>query len=60
MSWIYAMYKGEECLSIGTCKEICSEMNIKKETFYYYRTKAYKKRKKTKNSRVIIKIGSDN
>lgn len=59
MSWIYAMYKGEECLSIGTREEICKEMNIKRKTFEYYRTKAYKERlknRKVKNARIIVKL----
>ena len=59
MSWIYAMYKGENCLAIGTAKEICKEMNIKMQTFRYYRTNAYKdrvKKRKNKQSRVIVRI----
>ena len=59
MAWIYAMYKGEKLLSIGTAKEICKEMNISIKTFHYYRTKPYKKRlesRKCKNARVIVRI----
>lgn len=54
--WIYAMYKGEECLAIGTSKEICEQQNISMQTFQYYRSKAYKKRvknRKSKNYRTI-------
>lgn len=57
--WEYAMYKGEELLAIGTSDEICKKMNIRKETFLYYRTKAYKERiknRKAKNYRVVIRI----
>ena len=59
MAWEYAMYKGENILSIGTTKEICEEMGISIKTFQYYRTKAYKERlknRKVKNARIIIKI----
>lgn len=64
MAWVYAMYKGEELLSLGTSKEICKEMGISIKTFQYYRSGAYKdrlKKRKVKNARVIIRIeeGSD-
>lgn len=65
--WEYAMYKGEELLSMGTRDEICKEMNIKPRTFAFYRTKKYEERvKKRKNTcskgyRTIIRIdGEDN
>lgn len=57
--WEYAMYKGEECLAIGTSNEICKQMNIKMQTFRYYRTNAYKDRinnRVSKNARIIIKL----
>lgn len=57
--WEYAMYKGEECLAIGTSNEICKQMNIKRQTFQYYRTNAYKDRinnRLSKNARIIIKL----
>lgn len=40
----YALYKGEECLAIGTKKEISEELGIKIETLNFYTTKAYKNR----------------
>lgn len=57
--WEYAMYKGEECLAIGTSNEICKQMNIKMQTFQYYRTNAYKDRinnRVSRNARIIIKL----
>lgn len=60
--WEYAMYKGEECLAIGTREEICEQMNIKRKMFEYYRSNAYKKRlenRKCRNARVIIRIDGD-
>ena len=59
MAWEYAMYKGEELLTIGTAKEICKEMGISIKTFYFYRTKHYKnivKNSRLKNRRVIVKL----
>lgn len=57
--WEYAMYKGEDCLAIGTSNEICKQMNIKMQTFRYYRTNAYKDRinnRVSKDARIIIKL----
>ena len=57
--WQYAMYKGEDLLSIGTAKEICNEMNISYKTFQFYRTNHYKKivkNSRLKNRRIIIRI----
>ena len=31
----YALYKGEECLAIGTIKEIAKKMNVKERTIYF-------------------------
>lgn len=46
---IWAVYKGEECLVIGTFDEIEKELNIKRETIYCYVAKSYKKIRKTTN-----------
>lgn len=57
--WEYAMYKGDELLAFGTREEICKQMNIKLQTFRFYRTKAYKdriKNRKARNYRTIIRI----
>ncbi len=62
MAWIYAMYKKEECLAIGTAKEICEQMGISYKTFQFYRTSHYKdivKNSRLKNRRVIIRIDKD-
>ena len=40
---IYAMYKGEECLGIGTLKELAELLNVKYETIAFYLTPTYKK-----------------
>lgn len=62
MAWVYAMYKGDECLAIGTKKEICKQMNISIKTLNYYRTKAYQERlenRKEKNARRVIRIDEE-
>lgn len=60
--WVYAVYKGEDCLIIGTREEICEEMNIKRKTFEYYRTNAYSKRlenRKCRKAKIIIRIDDE-
>lgn len=57
---VYALYKGEECLGIGTLKELAKQLKVKYETMYFYTTPTYKKRcKKSKNRRELVYIGSD-
>lgn len=46
----YALYKGEELLSIGTIPEIAKELGVKRETVAYYKTKAYSNRLKRRNA----------
>ena len=57
--WEYALYKGDELLAFGTREEICKQMNIKRKTFEYFRSNAYKERiknRKARNYRSIIRI----
>lgn len=54
---VYALYKGEECLGIGTLKELAEQLKVKYETMYFYTTPTYKKRiKKSKNRRELVRI----
>ena len=41
---IYALYRGEKFLAIGTKKELAELFNVKVETISFYGTPAYKKR----------------
>lgn len=53
---VYAIYKGEECLAIGTKYELSQELGIKPFTVYFYSTPTYKKRCKGKNRRELVLI----
>lgn len=55
-NWYYAVYKGDKYITEGTREEICKELGIKKNTFGFYRTKAYRRRCKTSNVITIIRI----
>lgn len=50
----YALYKGEECLAIGSIKEIAKQVNVKYRTIYFYTTPAYKKRCKNSKNRLTM------
>lgn len=57
---IYALYKGEECLGIGTLEELAKHFQVNLKTIKFYLTPTYKKRlKKGKNRRELVCIGSD-
>ena len=54
---IYAVYKGQQFITEGTSDEICEALGIKKNTFYYQRNPAWRRRcKPGGNSRTIIRI----
>ena len=58
--WLYAVYKGEEFITEGTRDEICKELNIRVNTFHYYRSKHWLSRfKNGKNHRIIIRIDNE-
>lgn len=42
----YALYKGEQMISIGTVKEISEERGVKPETIRFYASCAYQRRSK--------------
>lgn len=58
----YALYRGEDLLSVGTIYEIAKEMRISVVTVRFYLSKHYKKRLskrkngKEKNQRMLILI----
>lgn len=54
----YALYKGEECLAIGTIREIAEKMKVKVRTITFYKTPTYKKRCKNSNKRLtMVELG---
>lgn len=58
----YALYKGDECLSIGTIKEIAEQMKVKNRTIRFYLTPTYKNRGlgiKSNNRRILVELESE-
>lgn len=54
----YALYKGEECLAIGTISEIAEQMEVSETSIRFYLTEGHKKRS-GENARVLIEIEDD-
>lgn len=55
----FALYKGEDILSIGTINEIAEELNISPGTVKFYGTNGYKKRlsrRKVKSARELVEL----
>lgn len=50
----YALYKGEECLGIGTVKELSEKFNVKEKTIMFYNTPSHKKRERKCKLRTLI------
>ena len=54
---IYALYKGDEFIDLGTKKELANKYNIKEHTIVFYASPAYKRRiKDSKNRYVCEKV----
>ena len=54
---VYAMYKGDECLAVGTLIQLARDLNIKYNTLKFYLTPTYKKRSsKGKNRRELVRV----
>lgn len=57
---IYAVYKGDEFIDLGTKKELAKKLNIKPGSIHFYSTPTYRKRIKDEtNSLIVIKIDDD-
>lgn len=52
---VYAVYKGEDILTIGTVEEIAKILGIKPESVLFYNSNTYKKRT-SENARRLIEI----
>lgn len=64
MNNIYALYKNEEFIDLGTKKYLSEKIGVKLATINYYNSQVYKKRIenmkfKGKNSYIVIKIEED-
>jgi len=51
MKQVYALYKGDDLLTIGTITEIALNQNVKPNTVKFYGTKVYKDRIKKRSNK---------
>lgn len=51
---IYALYKGDKFLDLGTVPELARYLNVKEETIRFYNSKRYKLRRKDSNNYYIV------
>lgn len=57
---IYAAYKGDEFIDLGTKKELAKKLNIKPSSIHFYTTPTYRKRRENSpNSLIIIRIDDE-
>lgn len=57
---IYALYKGDKFIDLGTKEYLAEKLNVTPKTIYYYTTAAYRKRIKDYSKRLfVIKIEDD-
>lgn len=52
----YALYKGDELLSIGTVNELAEVLRVKESTIRFYMSHAYAKRTSERNGRRLVKL----
>lgn len=55
---IYAIYKGDEFLDLGTVEEMAKKFNVKKETITFWASPANKRRIKNKG-KVAVRIDDE-
>lgn len=54
---VYALYKGDTFIDLGTVSELAKVLNVSERTIKFYATKTYKERRKeSNNSIVVIKV----
>ncbi len=57
---IYAAYKGDEFIDLGTKEELAQKLNTTIDYLSYLTTPTYKKRRKNKgNSMIVIKLDDE-
>ena len=53
---VYALYKGDDLLEIGTKKELAEKFGVKAKTIAFYNTPAYQKRTSSEKGRRLVML----
>ncbi len=56
---IYALYKGDKLLDIGTIDYLAKKFQIKRKTLLFYQTPTQKKRTSEDRGRRLVKLEED-
>ncbi|AHN22712.1 hypothetical protein [Lysinibacillus varians] len=56
MATEYALYKGDELLSVGTIKELAEQFKVGERTIFFYMSPTYKKRTSDRKGRRLVKL----
>lgn len=59
MTTEYALYKGDELLSIGSISELAKEFKVGERTIEFYMTPTYKNRTSERKGRRLVKLSED-
>lgn len=58
---IYALYKGDTFINLGTKEDLAKELNVMPKTIKFYSSGVWKKRRKENgNSYIVIKVDDIN
>ena len=55
----YALYKGDQLLSIGTLEELQDETGLKRRTLLFYGTPSYKNRTTEQKGKRLVFLGDE-
>ncbi len=55
----YALYKGDEVLTVGTKQELARYLNVNIRTIEFYSSPTYRKRNKKGNCYIVIRCEED-
>ena len=55
---VYAIYKGDKFLDLGTPRELAKKFNWKPDTVTYFASRSHKNRINIDNALIAIKIGT--
>ncbi len=60
MKKMYAVYRGDKFIDLGTKEELATKLNVKPETISFFSRPSYKKRiKGYENTLIVIRIEED-
>lgn len=53
-SKVYAIYRGDKFIDVGTIKELSERQKLSKNTLHFYNSKAHINRIKNENNSIIV------